>query len=252
MARSRRRWSIFLQQVETFFAGIDKGVSAHGATIARMSELNDAIRAGDLDRVTALVESDPALARASENGVPPVLLALYHGQQDIARLLASRTELSFGEAAAMGDLGRVQELLDTNPSLLDQRTPDGFPPLGLAIFFGRPDVARFLIERGADVNAAAANAQRVAPLHAAAAVQDRATLQLLLERGADPNARQQADYTPLHGAASRGDVEAAKLLLAHGAVRDARASDGLTPADVARKYGQPGFAEWIDASGSEE
>jgi ankyrin repeat protein len=95
------------------------------------------------------------------------------------------------------------------------------------------------------VNAAAANAQRVAPLHAAAAVQDRASLRLLLDRGADPNAKQQSDYTPLHGAASRGDIEAAKLLLARGAERDAKAADGMTPADVARKYGHPDFAEWL-------
>jgi ankyrin repeat protein len=68
---------------------------------------------------------------------------------------------------------------------------------------------------------------------------------LLLERGADPNAKQQLDYTPLHGAASRGDIEAAKLLLAHGADRDAKASDGLTVAGIAEKYGHREFAEWF-------
>jgi tankyrase len=69
---------------------------------------------------------------------------------------------------------------------------------------------------------------------------------MLLDHGADPNARQQQDYTPLHGAASRGDVEMAKLLLAHGADRNARASDGMTAADVARKHGKGEFAEWIE------
>jgi hypothetical protein len=37
------------------------------------------------------------------------------------------------------------------------------------------------------------------------------------------------------------------LLLAHGAVRDAKGSDGMTPADIARKYGKPEFAEWIES-----
>lgn len=183
----------------------------------------------------------------SEN-VTPILMALYQGKPEEARLLADRApHLSFGEAAALGDLERVHLLLADDPSLLDSRTADGYPALGLAIFFRHPEVARLLIERGADVNAPAENAQRVAPLHAAAAVQDRATTELLLARGADPNAKQQLDYTPLHGAASRGDVELAKLLLAHGADREAKGTDGLTPADIARKYGHPEFAEWLDA-----
>jgi ankyrin repeat protein len=210
-----------------------------------MSELSDAIKAGDATKVVALVDADPALAESSENGVRPVLLALYYGKPELAQILAARTALTFAEACAMGDSARVEALLAADPSLLNARTEDGFPPLGLAIFFGQGALARALIERGADVNAAAHNAQRVAPLHAAAAVQDRATIELLLARGADPNATQQMDYTPLHGAASRGDIEIATLLLAHGADRHAKGSDGATPADVAAKYGHPEFAEWI-------
>jgi uncharacterized protein len=181
----------------------------------------------------------------SEN-VTPILMALYQGKAEEARLLAEQTPtLTIGEAAALGDLARVQSLLAEDPSLLDSRTADGYPALGLAIFFRQPHVARYLIEQGADVNAAADNSQRVAPLHAAAAVQDRASMELLLARGADPNAKQQLDYTPLHGAASRGDIEMARLLLEHGAERDARGTDGKTPADIADKYGKSEFAEWI-------
>jgi ankyrin repeat protein len=213
----------------------------------RMSELTDAIKAGDAAKVSALLESNPALLREKENGVTPVLLALYHGKNEIAQQLAAGAELTFAEACAVGNLERVRTLLDQSPELLDQRSDDGYPPVGLAIFFRQPAVARFLIERGADVNAAATNAQKVAPLHAAAATCDRETAALLLARGADPNAKQQVDYTPLHGAASRGDIEFAKLLLAHGAEREPKASDGMTPADVARKYGHPDFAEWIES-----
>lgn len=181
----------------------------------------------------------------SEN-VTPILMALYQGKTEEARLLAERAPtLSFGEAAALGDLERVRLLLADDPSLLDSRTADGYPALGLAIFFRQPHVARFLIEQGADVNAAADNAQHVAPLHAAAAVQDHATMELLLARGADANAKQQLDYTPLHGAAARGDMEMAKLLLAHGAQRDAKGTDGMTPADIAHKYKHPEFADWL-------
>jgi ankyrin repeat protein len=213
-----------------------------------MSELTDAIKAGDAARAASLIDADPALLTQSENGVTPLLLAMYHGKPELARLLADRgAPLSFGEAVALGDTERVQSMLAADPQLLHSRTPDGYPAAGLAIFFRHSALARLLIEAGADVNAAAENAQRVAPLHAAAAVCDHDTMRLLLERGADPNARQQLDYTPLHGAAARGDEESAKLLLAHGARRDPKATDGMTPADVARKYGKVEFAEWLDS-----
>ncbi|MEA2489209.1 MAG: uncharacterized protein QOH21_1001 [Acidobacteriota bacterium] len=211
-----------------------------------MSDLTDAIKQGDLARAAAILEQDPGLVNEPEGTVSPLLLAVYHGKHDIARLLVDRgAAVSFGEAVALGDGERVRGMLAADPSLLERRTPDGFPPVGLAIFFRNGALARWLIEQGADVSAAAENAQRVAPVHAAAAVCDRETMRLLLERGADPNARQQVDYTALHGAASRGDMEIARLLLAHGADRTAVGSDGMTIEAIARKYGHPEFADWF-------
>jgi ankyrin repeat protein len=218
-------------------------------TISRMSELTDAIKAGDLTRVSALVAADPGLLGAAENGVTPVMLAIYHGKKDVAQLLVERgAPLSFGEACALGDAERVKTMLAADPQLLNSRTPDGYPPMPMAIFFGHGELARWLIAQGADVNAYAENANRVAPVHAAAAACDRETMRLLLEKGADPNARQVLDYTPLHGAGSRGDVEMAKLLLANGAQRDPRGADGKSVADVAREHSQSAFAEWIERS----
>jgi ankyrin repeat protein len=213
-----------------------------------MSEMTDAIQQGDAAKVAALLDAEPSLANVSEGGVTPLLLAIYHGKPELARLFVERgAAVSLAERCALGDVEEVRAMLTADPTLVESRTTDGFPALGVAVFFRHPAIARFLIESGANVNAAAANAARVAPLHAAAAVRDHDTMRLLLERGADPNARQQMDYTPLHGAASRGDVDLAKLLLTHGAQRDAKASDGMTPADVARKYGQEEFAEWIES-----
>ncbi|HUP46199.1 MAG TPA: ankyrin repeat domain-containing protein [Thermoanaerobaculia bacterium] len=212
-----------------------------------MSDFLDAVKGGDASAVRAFLDRDGSLAGQGENGVSPVMLALYHGRRDIARLLIERgAALSFHDACAAGENDRARAMLREDPSLLDRRAPDGYPPLGLAIFFGNRELATLLIAEGADVNAAADNPQRVAPVHAAAAVRDHEILRLLLDRGADPDARQQMDYTPLHTAASRGDREMAELLLARGADRGAIGSDGMTVAGLAAKYGQHEFAQWWD------
>ncbi len=70
-------------------------------------------------------------------------------------------------------------------------------------------------------------------------------MRLLLERGANPNARQESGFTALHGAAAHGDVEMTKLLLKFGADPKALTDDGKDAAAVAEKYNQPAFAEWF-------
>jgi len=212
-------------------------------------EMTQAIQKGDTARVAALLEEDGSLLRARSGSITAILLAVYHGHPDIAQLFVKRgADVSFAEACALGDRRRAMELLDRDPSLLQSYSEDGFPALGLAIFFQHPELARELIERGADVNAAARNPQRVAPVHAAATVRDYKTMRLLLERGADPNARQQLAFTPFHSAASRGDIEMARLLIEFGADPHARTEDGKNAVDIAEKYKQPAFAEWFRAT----
>jgi ankyrin repeat protein len=214
-----------------------------------MQDLISAVKSGDAERVATLLDADPSLLGASENGTSAILLAMYYRHPEVAQLFVDRgAKLTIHEAAAVGDSATVRAQLDADPSLLDRCGSDGFQPLGLAIFFRHPELARMLIERGADVSAPAQNAMHVAPLHAAAAVSDRDSIELLLARGADPNARQQSDYTPLHDLAGRGDIELAKLLVARGADRNAKTSDGKTPSDLARDRGHAAFVEWINGT----
>jgi ankyrin repeat protein len=214
--------------------------------MSKNDELIDSIRKGDAANVASLLDEDRSLLTASSGAVSAILLAVYHGRRDIAQLFLDRgAEPAFGDAVALGDADRVRTLLAADPSLLQAFTPDGFPPAGLAIFFRHPDLARELIERGADIHAASRNAQRVAPVHAAASVGDTASMRLLLERGADPNARQHAGYAPLHATAANGDRASSELLLAHGADPQAKTDDGKTSADFAAERGHGEIAEWL-------
>jgi len=152
-----------------------------------------------------------------------VLQAIYRGDREEAERLAAGKELNVFEASALGDSARLRALLDSDPELANAWAEDGFQPLGLASFFGHEDAARVLVERGAEVNSPSRNPMKVMPLHSAAAATDPevryAIAKLLLERGADPNARQQDDYTPLMAADQHGDARLHELLVAHGATR---------------------------------
>jgi ankyrin repeat protein len=210
----------------------------------QVNELFDAIGSGDAATVTALLDSDGSLLNSQRNGISPILFAIYNGHAELADAFLDRgVTPSFCEACALGNKNSVTRMLDGAPSLLDSYSEDGFPAVGLAVFFHHPEIARMLIERGADVNAAARNAFRVAPVHAAAAVRDAVTMQFLIDHGADVNARQQMGYTALHTAAQHGDEEMVDQLLAAGADCHLAGDDGKTPAELAATEGHANLAK---------
>ncbi|MGZ3663986.1 MAG: ankyrin repeat domain-containing protein [Ktedonobacterales bacterium] len=205
--------------------------------------LLEAIRQGDEDTVLRLLNTRPDLANVqSEEGASATLYALYHQRAALAERIADTksrgTPLSIFEAAALGRVPVVREVLDADPTLANIVAPDGFTPLGLAAFFGRLDVVILLLDRGADPTMASRNAMHVAPLHSAVAAQHLGIAAALLAHGADANAVQADEYTPLHEAAHNGHVEMIELLLRHGANPQARLRDGQTPLDSARAAGR--------------
>jgi ankyrin repeat protein len=173
----------------------------------------------------------------------PILMALYMRKPDEAERLAMGARLNIWEAAALGRDERVAELLGEDRRLSNAWSPDGFTPVGLAAFFGRSSTARMLVDAGADVSAVARNEMKVQPLHAAAAAKEIDIVRMLLERGADPNARQQVGYTALMECARGGRDDMVSLLLAHGADPTLQTDDGKSASDLARESGHTAIAE---------
>jgi ankyrin repeat protein len=115
----------------------------------------------------------------------------------------------------------VVELLAQRGAALDARYKGDLAALHLAAGGGHTAV----------VEALAALAARSGHAHPAVA-------ELLLESGADVDARDHGGQTPLHQLAStgRGFVQMAELLLANGADVNATTESGLTPLELATQH----------------
>jgi ankyrin repeat protein len=211
-----------------------------------------ALQSGDASKVGALLAADATLAAAkNEKGQSALLLAVYSGRKEIRDLLLARgVELELHEAAATGQLERVKQIVDKDPALAKSLSPDGFPVFALPAVFGHLEVAEYLLEKGAEVNAAANNGTGYNALTGAVASGHTAIVSWLLANGADPNYRYGAGYSPLLTAAANGHLGIVSILLASGADLHAKTDDGKTALSFARERGHAEVTEFLRSHGA--
>jgi uncharacterized protein len=199
----------------------------------------EAVKAGELARVQELLAAEPSLANArTETGASALLLSIYFGCASVRDLLlACGAKLDIHEAAAAGRVDRVAALLARDSGLVNAYAPDGFTPLGLAAFFGHPEVVDLLLKHGADVNAVSRNATGYTALTGAVARGDAEIVAALLTHGARTDHRYAQGYTALGEAAASGKTKIVQLLLAHGADVNARTDAAQTPLALAQEKG---------------
>lgn len=180
-------------------------------------------------------------------GASPLLIAIYHQKHDIAKAVAdAKGSIDIFEAAALGRVDRIKQLLREDPSVASAYAPDGFPPVGLAAFFGHLDAVKTLIAAGADIHAAAKNGLKVQAIHAAVASKHLDIVRTVLEAGADPNAAQQQGFRPMHESGSSGNRELAELLMKYGGDPTLKNDEGKSTITLAREKGHAEFANWLE------
>ena len=166
-----------------------------GFTSSFAAELIEATRSGDTETVAKLITEGFDLNEATGDGMTAVHWA-----------------------AQAGHVAILESLLDAGAEVNATTRIGNYTPLHLASSQANSALVETLLEGGANVNATTTNSLATALHLAAQTVGGAESVKVLLEHGADPNAREgSAGQTPLMFAAARNRVESVELLLEAGA-----------------------------------
>lgn len=211
------------------------------------TELLNMIKQGQLAELQKVIAAEPLAARQRDSqGISLLLHALYNRQAEIADLIRqANSDLDVFEAASVGDIGRLDLLLQSDAGLANATAGDGFSPLQLACYFGQSSATKVLLNQGAKLEIVSGNPMALRAIHAAASSGDLESVRLLIAHGVDLNSRQHGGYTTLQAAASSGNKEMLELLLAAGADVKVANDQGQTAASLATAKGHNDLADLL-------
>lgn len=197
------------------------------------------IKNNEADKIINMILTNPeVLDEKDENGSSGLLLIAYSGiKTAFDKAIELKKSFAFHEAIVCGKINYVKDSLASNKSYANQYSNDGFTPLSLAAFFNQTEIAKLLLENGADPNLHATGPSKVNALHAAVAKENYELCKYLIEYGVKVNTPQMQNVTALHSAAHKGNLELVKLLVANGADSNLRMDNGDTAISIAEKDG---------------
>jgi uncharacterized protein len=218
----------------------------------QIEDFLDAIKKGDTAKIDQLLRESPTLSNAREkNGVSAIFLALYRGNKTAALAIASKKpKLDVFEASALGDLERLKDAVNNEPSSVRLYSPDGFTALALAAYLGQKESVEYLVEKGADLNALARNETGYTALTGAVSQNHSDIAKILVKNGARVNHSYEGGFTPLMHAAYAGNVELVSFLLQNGANPMAKNSEGKTALTFAMEKGGDQIIELLRKNGA--
>lgn len=205
-------------------------------------ELDNAIIAGDRERVAWLLGHGADANARFGDGYTPLTNAARFGHADVVSLLLQhKADVNAADIghwtplmyAAWIDNAALVRVLVSKGAKLDAGDEDGLTALGVAAQNGKAHALTALMEAGADVNRPVGKGDYT-PLMLAAATGSEEITTLLIKRGADVNKKNAGGVTPLMVVAANDAAKVGSLLLKSGADPSARSEDGRTAEMIAR------------------
>ena len=143
----------------------------------------------------------------------------------------------------------IRSMLDSWPCPVNARCKLGTTPLHWAAVKGSKATVSLLLARGADVNAT--DDDGMTPLHWAIFLANADTVEELLNAGADPNVRDHLSETPLHGGVMVGRCDILRLMLEKGADVNVANVVGQTPLHRATRLAHREVVELLLRAGAQ-
>lgn len=188
--------------------------------------IEEMIRKGDEEGLTAAMKSGKRLNEPSKDGWLPI-----------------------HEAAYYGSLGCLKVLFQAYPTSIDQRTLQEETSLCLTTVQGHLDCLHYLLQHGAEPDIV--NKSRETPLYKACERKNADAVQMLVAFRADVNHRCNQGWTALHEAVGRNSLDIMDILVKAGAKIEAKNCYGITPLFVAAQSGQLDALRYILKCGAD-
>jgi ankyrin repeat protein len=153
-------------------------------------------------------------------------------------------------AVEKNDMQKVRYLIAIGADVNVKDSYASMSPLMMAAYDGYTEMAKLLIEKGAEVNAKGGADMDMTPLIFAAS-QDRTDMvKLLIEKGANVNLKTQYGWTPLFFAVTRGRTDIVKLLIDKRAEVNVQLPTGETALSEAEKTGKSDIVKLLRQAGA--
>ncbi len=254
-------------------AGTDLYWAAHSGNLAEVQRLiarganvnNGALHAaaegGHKDVAELLIRCGARIDDVDKKGRTPVVAAMQENHRAVVEYLVGEgAAVNLHLAAYLGDVAKIKSLIDAGGNV-NAKDSNGWAPLHYAASCGYREVAQVLIAAKADPNARAdvrdfrRDDECGTPLHLALRGDHAELVGLLIDNGADREARDKHGETPLEWAVRNGRLAMVRLLIAKGANPNSRAKENYfcsgTPLEIAIEHGYVDIAEALIVGGAD-
>lgn len=235
---------------ETLKFFLEQGVDLNSKEFQYNNPLSEAVRTGHADTVEALLNHGAQAPQQGDGADTLLSTAVRHGHLKVAEVLLAHgsdpnkgSARPLGIAASRADLKMMELLVNKGAEVtgahrgwtaLHSASSGNRPTMVTAALFPGQDLsekyfqaAKWLVDKGADVRAQDEGSKKT-PLHCAATADLQKVAGLLIEKGADVNAKAEFDATPLHWAVINDAVPMAEFLINKGADPNLRLTAGAT------------------------